>query len=268
MNADFHYRDKIAVAVIGQETDMGRQLCNELTTHPWFVLAGENEPVGLTIVCKGHSEATPRIVEGAGQVIVPEVNSKQISDESSIIGLPSAPAAALAIALKPLQDAFGIKAMRCVVLSGPGFGPNNARTDSGLAARMESEIKQILALSNGVACSIDAIGVPLSHQTVQCVSVACEQPATYDALKAIWKDSHHDLAAFNLPSVRGRALHFLDHSQGPHVAQGQLPVLDVHISRLQVCPIFGYKFVVTSSASRTGILLLAEMLVKTGKIYW
>lgn len=268
MNADFHYRDKIAVAVIGLETEMGRQLINELATHPWFILAQKDEPIGLTIVCRGHSEATPRIVDGAGQVIVPEVNAEQISVEPLIVGLASAPTAALAIALKPLQKAFGIKAVHSVVISGPGFGPNNARTDSALADRMMSEIKEVLALSSEVHCSIDAIGVPLSQQTVQCVSVTCEEPTSCEALKTVWKEAHNELASLHLSSVRGRTVRFWDDPQGPPVIQGQVPALDVHISRLQICPIFGYKFVVTSNASRTGILLLAEMLVKTGKVYW
>ncbi len=265
MHADFHYRDKIAVAVIGQTTAMHRQLERELAVHPWFFLAKGDEPVCLAIDFSGHSKATPRIVEGAGQVIVPELNFQQLAASPLVIGLPAAPSAALAIALQPLQKAFGVKAVRAVVMSGPGLGSNNAGPNLALGVRMEQELRQVISLSSAVSCSLDAMSLALSQQTVQCVAVTLEQSATCEALTKVWEEERNALFSLGLPSALERVL--LVH-EGPPNAFGQSPSLQVQISRIQDCPIFGFKFVVTSNARRVGVLLLAELLVKTGKVYW
>ncbi len=268
MSPDFHYRDKIAVALIGQETVMGRQLKQELTAHPWFVLAGEDEPIGLTIVLQGHSEAIPRIVEGSGQVIIPEIypSFEPISDEPLVFGVASEPSAALAMVLQPLHAAFGLKAIRSVVMSGPGYGPNNVGPNPDLGGRIEREVREVLGLSGSTPFSIEAIGVPVSQQTVQCVSVALQKSLSCADLKQVWEERGNSLKTLNLPSAPAKSMHFSD-LPGSSITQD--PFLEgVQISRLQVCPIFGFKFVVTSNVNRTRILLMAELLVKTGKIFW
>ena len=268
MHADFHYRDKIAVAVLGQETEMGRQLTEKLTTHPWFILSDGSDPIGLTIDLSGHSQATPRIAEGIESVLVPEVNSLPLSEIPAVVGLPSAAAAALAIALQPLHEAFGLQAVRAVVMAGPGEAPNNAGPNPSLGARREREIRHLLHVAPDMRSSIDAIHLPLSQQTVQCVSVTLEQPTTCDALKQAWEREQNPLVALGLPSAVEKVVHVWDRPQGPPVSIGQHSSLHVQISRVQECPIFGFTFVVTSNICRVGALLLAELLVKAGKVYW
>ncbi len=247
---------------------MDRELRQELGVHPWFILSNDDDAVGLTIDLTGDAEATPRLVEGLASVMVPEVNGADLSAAPAVIGIPDGASAALAIALKPLQKVFGLRAVRVVVMAGPGIGPNNAGPDPALGLRVERETRHLLSLSDAVSCSVEAIHLPLSQQTVQRVSVTLEEGAICEGLKQVWEKETNPLASLKLPSAPDKVIHLWDGLQGPPPSLGQLPSLQVQIGRVQECPIFGFKFVITSTMRRRGTLLLAELLVKMGKIYW
>lgn len=223
-------------------------------------------------------------------LIVPEVNpshldllEKQTYRKGRIITNPNCSTIGLAMALKPLHDAFGIESIHVVTMqaiSGAGY-PGVASMDimdniipyiEGEEQKIETELLKIFgSLSNGkmehasfnVSAQCNRVAVSDGHTA--CVSVKFKTRPERDDLIKAWKGYSGLPQHLSLPSAPLEPIHY---QEGETYPQPKLhrsidKGMAVSVGRLRECPLFDYKFVVLSHntirGAAGGALLCAEL---------
>lgn len=227
-------------------------------------------------------------------LLIPEVNPGHLEliepGKGGIVTNPNCSTIGLALALKPLHDAFGVARVHVTTLqavSGAGY-PGVPSLDildnvvpfiSGEEEKMETEPRKILGqLSGGqvhpaeVLLSAQCTRVPVLDGHTECVSVLCHQePGLAQAEEAISGFQPPEEVA-GLPSAPKSPLLLLP--QGgvpqPRLHRGSERGMRVTVGRLRACPVQHLRFVLvahnTLRGAAGGALLCGELALARGKV--
>lgn len=227
-------------------------------------------------------------------LLIPEVNPDHVrlverqQTESFIVTNPNCSTVGLAMALKPLHDAFGVEAVHVVTMqaiSGAGY-PGVPSLDilgnvvphiGGEEGKMETEPLKILGtLGEGgiepaeMAISAQCNRVPVLDGHLECVSVRLRSDISpEDAAEAMrsWTGGVADLRLSSAPTHPIVVFEDERYPQ-PRRHAGLGGGMQVSVGRVQRCAVMGLKFVVLSHntvrGAAGGAILNAELLAARG----
>ena len=227
-------------------------------------------------------------------LMVSEVNANHLElvksqnfDKGFIVTNPNCSTIGLVMALKPLQDAFGIKSVQVTTqqaLSGagfPGVPPMEIQGNvipfiGGEEEKMETETQKILGryLANRIEnisypISAQCTRVPVKDGHLESVSISLDSNPSIDEIKNVFRN-FNSLKDLNLPTAPNPPIEVREEDDRPQ------PRLDVDlqkgmgatIGRLRTCPVVGYKFFVLTHNTIRGAagasILNAELCYKKG----
>jgi aspartate-semialdehyde dehydrogenase len=225
-------------------------------------------------------------------LLIPEVNADHLDliaaqpyDGGAIVTNPNCSTIGLVLALKPLQDAFGLEAVNVVTMqaiSGAGFPgvssleivDNLVPFIGGEEEKVESETRKILGrLERGgiaeanITISAQCNRVPVLDGHTECVSVRLRDPATVDEIVEVWEAFRAAPQWLDLPTAPAQPIIYdrAETSPQPRLHRNAGSGMAVTIGRLRPCPVLGFKFVVLSHntlrGAAGGSLLAAELAV-------
>jgi len=241
------------------------------------------------------SNAKSHRMDPAVPLLVPEVNpghlalcERQDFGAGRIVTNPNCSTIALALALKPLCDAFGLRAVHVVTLqalSGAGLsGPTGFEmTDNvipyieGEEPKIETETLKVLGELGDdglhaaeLRLSATCNRVPVVDGHTLCVSVELGREADAADLIEAWSSFRSDPQHIGLPSAPARPTLYLAAPDAPQprrhrdLERGMATV----IGRLRRCPVLQWKFVAlghnTLRGAAGGSILAAELAVARG----
>ena len=230
-------------------------------------------------------------------LLIPEVNAEHLDaifsqsfGDGHIITNPNCSTTGMVLALKPLQDRFGIKNVQVVTmqaLSGAGFpGVSSMQIMDNVIPfikneeeKMETEPRKLLGQWTGtefreadITISASCNRVPVIDGHLESVSLEFENKPTMEEIIDAWQTFTSDIQQYGLPSAPGRAIYYFEQ---PHLPQPRLQRnleggMAVSVGRLRPCSVLHYKFHVLSHntirGAAGGAILNAELLVaKYGK---
>jgi aspartate-semialdehyde dehydrogenase len=237
-------------------------------------------------------------------LVIPEVNAghldlieRQATRKTSggyIVTNPNCSAIGLVLALKPLEDRFGIDSLFVTTMqaiSGAGY-PGVPSLDilgnvvpfiKNEEEKMQEEVGKLLGSLDGssvsplpakVSAHCNRVAVEDGH--TECVSIKLRKPATYEQVIAAWEEfqplSGKGLDGLHLPTA---PLHPVEYDTAVDRPQPRLDRMRGNgmastVGRLRPCSIFDWKFVVLSHNTIRGAagaaLLNAEILAVLGKL--
>lgn len=232
-------------------------------------------------------------------LVVPEVNPEHLAAiahqrrvrhwSGCIVTNANCCATPLVMALKPLQEAFGLRKILVTTMqaiSGAGY-PGVPAYDivdnvipfiGGEEARLESETQKMLGTWSEPAGFTYAPIVVSAHCNrvstreghLECVSVEFARQATPDEVLEVWQRFTGTAQRLGLPGAPERALLYRSEADRPQTlldrdAGGGMTVT---LGRLRPCPLLQYKFVLlghnTIRGAAGGSLLNAELCVSQG----
>jgi len=228
-------------------------------------------------------------------LLIPEVNPDHLDlihqqkfGNGFIVTNPNCSTIGLVMALKPLQDKFGIEAINVVTMqaiSGGGYPgvPSMDIIDNvipfiiGEEEKMEKEPKKILGnFSNGkiqiadfkISAQCNRVAVIDGHtESVQLKFI--NKPIKEEMIN-VWNSFSSEPQKLNLPSAPKNPLIYLEGDKYPqpklHRSLGN--GMSVSVGRLRDCSLFDYKFTVLSHntirGAAGGTILIAELLKAKG----
>jgi len=228
-------------------------------------------------------------------LLIPEVNAdhlelieRQKYGQGFIVTNPNCSTIGLVMALKPLQDRFGIDRVHVVTLqalSGAGY-PGLSSLDvidnaipyiAGEERKMETEPLKILGkleqdkiLSADLRISAQCNRVAVIDGHLECVSLRLKSPATTSEIIRSWQEFRGEPQNLKLPSAPRQPIHYFKQPQLPQpklqrdLEQG----MAISIGRLQECTALDYKFVLLSHNTIRGAagaaILNAELMLQKG----
>jgi aspartate-semialdehyde dehydrogenase len=230
-------------------------------------------------------------------LLIPEVNAQHLEllklqnyGAGKIVTNPNCSTIGLALALKPLQDAFGLEQVNVVTMqaiSGAGF-PGVASLSivdnvipyiSGEEEKVETEPLKILGVLKGgelefanikISAQCNRVAVIDGH--TGSVQIRLKKPATPKEIIGRWKSFTAEPQALRLPSAPLYPLHYFDQEDypQPRLHRDLEKGMAVAIGRLRVCKIFDYKFTIlshnTARGAAGGAILCAELMKSRGLI--
>ena len=231
-------------------------------------------------------------------LVVGEVNPDHLGlahqqlTKGKIITNPNCSVIGLSIALKPLLDRFGLKAVQIVTLqaiSGAGY-PGVSSLDicdniipfiQGEEEKLEKEPLKVLGhleeqriedadFKMSAACN----RVPVTDGHLACVSVQLNKKAGPAEIIQAWRDFSGEPQQMQLPTAPFQAIYYWEKNSYPQPKLHRFldKEMAVSLGRLRPCPILDYKFVLLSHNTMRGAagsaLLNAELMVKKGWVYW
>lgn len=241
-------------------------------------------------------------------LIVPEVNPDHLGlvrrqafdagprgNGGMILTNPNCSTIGLVLALKPLDDAFGVEKVHAVTLqalSGAGIPgvPSLSAVDNvvplipGEEPKLESEPRKILGrFTDGVSAG-DGIAlhpvvvsaacnrVPVIDGHMVCASVKLTRDYDLESVRAAWTDFRGRPQTLGLPSAPARPIIVLDDESAPqprlHRDLGR--GMAASVGRLRTCPLLDIRFVGLSHntlrGAAGGALLVGELAVAEGII--
>jgi aspartate-semialdehyde dehydrogenase len=236
-------------------------------------VAGEIElefaEAGYQVVsnCRNHR------MDPSVPLVVPEVNGDQLSlidsqsqFQGSIVTNPNCVVVALAIALKPLADAFGLRSvsvMSMQAISGAGFSgldpdliaDNVLTCIAGEERKIESELAKIFG-PLPVSAHCNRVPVPNGHTL--CVEVAFNSEASEESILEAWRS----FKGLDLPSSPKEPVIYIEEAPQP---KKHLRPMEVVTGRLRPSSLGGWKFVILSDNCMRGAagsaILNAELLI-------
>jgi aspartate-semialdehyde dehydrogenase len=234
-------------------------------------------------------------------LLIPEVNPDHLGliknqrarrgyDSGFIVTNPNCSSTGLAIALKPIDDAFGVEAVSVATmqaLSGAGY-PGVASLDatdnvipyiSAEEEKLESEPRKILGKMRGDSIvpaefrvSAQCHRVPVSHGHLEAVSLKLRAKATPEDVATALREFRGEPQRLELPSAPANPIEVREQADRPQ------PRLDrdagdgmaVVVGRIRRCPVFDIRFVLLSHnlvrGAAGGAILNAELLARAGYI--
>jgi aspartate-semialdehyde dehydrogenase len=267
-------------------------------------IARELEPKFAAVGCAVVSNSSAFRMTADVPLVVPEVNADHLAiiEHQSwrkagkdgvpggyIVTNPNCCAIGLVLALKPLEERFGIESMfvsTMQAVSGAGY-PGVASLDilgnvvpyiKNEEEKLQEEIGKLLgSLSGG---GIDLLDVKLSAHCnrvavedghMECVSIKLKKKATREEMLAAWSE-FNPLAGQKLPSAPEQPVEFdpsVDRPQ-PRLDRMRGHGMASTVGRLRECSLLDWKFVVLSHNTIRGAagaaLLNAEVLARLGKL--
>ena len=267
-------------------------------------IARELEPKFAAAGCAVISNSSAFRMADEVPLVVPEVNAdhlglieKQSWRKTSggfIVTNPNCSAIGLVLALKPLEERFGIESLFVTTMqavSGAGY-PGVASLDilgnvvpfiKNEEEKMQEEIGKLLGTFSGakiemlpakVSAHCNRVAVEDGH--TECVSIQLKKKATREEILAAWSEFQplHSKGhgGLHLPSA---PLHPVEFEAAPDRPQPRLDKMRgagmaSTVGRLRECPLLDWKFVVLSHNTIRGAagaaLLNAEVLAVLGKL--
>ena len=259
-------------------------------------IARELEPLFVEAGCAVISNSSAFRMTPDVPLCVPEVNADHLdliatqasykSDKGGyLVTNPNCSAIGLVLALKPLEERFGIDSLFVTTMqavSGAGY-PGVPSLDilgnvvpfiKNEEEKMEEEVAKLLGKFTGAAIepadakvSAHCNRVAVIDGHTECVSIKFKTPAAYEQIVAAWSE-FHPLHAHHLPSAPAQPVIFTDAADRPQ------PRLDVNagsgmsttVGRLRPCSLLDWKFVLLSHNTLRGAagaaVLNAEVLAK------
>lgn len=230
-------------------------------------------------------------------LLIPEVNGQHLElvksqrfSKGMIVTNPNCTAIGLTIALKPLDDLWGIEKAHIVSLqavSGAGYPgvPSLDIFDNVIPfiadeeQKVETEPLKILGkLQNGkieshemvVSAQCNRVAVMDGH--IVCASVKLKNKATKEEIIEAWKNFSGEPQSLKLPMAPDHPIYYQQDERHPqpklhrHLDKG----MAVSVGRLQPCPLLDWKFVVLSHntirGAAGGAILIAELMLRKGFI--
>ncbi len=234
-------------------------------------------------------------------LLIPEVNVEHIAAivqqrkrrgwSGFIVTNANCSATPLVMALKPLQQAFGVRKVLVTTfqaISGAGYPglPSYDILDNvipyigGEEEKVETETLKMLGEWREGQGFIDAPMVVSAHCNrvaareghLECASIELEREASPEEIIAVWESYTPEPQQLKLPSAPEHALQYRREIDRPQTLRdrdaGQ--GMTVSLGRLRHCPILGYKFVMlghnTIRGAAGGSVLNAELCVSKGMI--
>jgi aspartate-semialdehyde dehydrogenase len=266
-------------------------------------IARELEPKFAEAGCAVISNSSAFRMTADVPLVVPEVNADHLgvietqatraTTGGYIVTNPNCSAIGLVLALKPLEEAFGIESLFVTTMqaiSGAGY-PGVASLDilgnvvpfiKNEEEKMQEEVGKLLGATDGsgfqpldlkISAHCNRVAVIDGH--TECVSIKLKKKATYEEIVAAWESfqplSGKGHEGLHLPSA---PLFPVEYS--PEEARPQ-PRLDLMrgagmattVGRLRPCSLFDWKFVLLSHNTIRGAagaaILNAEILAVLGK---
>ncbi len=258
-------------------------------------------PVEETFAAAGYlvcSNAAAHRMDEDVPLLIPEVNGDHLALVAAqrqrrgwpglIVTAANCSTTALALALKPLHEAFGITKLHAVTMqaiSGAGY-PGLPSLDilgnvipyiSGEEEKMERETRKLLGRLDGdhvvladFPVSVHCNRVPVRDGHTECVSLSLRQTATHEDILQAWDTFQAEPQALGLPSAPRRPVLVRQEVNRPQplydlmVEHGMATV----VGRLRPCVLFGWKFVLlghnTVRGAAGGAILNGEYLVAKG----
>lgn len=235
-------------------------------------------------------------------MIIPEVNSdhlklldaqkKDFPSGGCIITKPNCSVIGLALSLRPLALEFGIESLHVVTLqstSGAGFPgvPSLLLLDNVIPyiedeeEKVESETLRVLGhiahdeiINYPMKISSTCTRVPVTEGHVEVVSIKLKKAATKEEIIRAWREFSPPIQELKLPSSPRTILQYFEEKNAPQpkMHRGLEQGMGVAIGRLRSCSLFDYKFVILSHntirGAAGGAILTAELLVKSGRVFW
>ncbi len=234
-------------------------------------------------------------------LLIPEVNPEHTAAiqqqhrrrgwSGYIVTNANCSATPLVMALKPLQQAFGLRKALVTTfqaISGAGYPglPSYDILDnvipfiSGEEEKLERETLKMLGTWEEGRGFVDAPGaisaqcnrVPTREGHLECVSVELERSATPEEIIAAWQDFMPEPQQRGLPSAPEHALLYRNEQDRPQTLRDRDAGhgMTVTLGRLRPCSILHYKFVLlghnTIRGAAGGSILNAELCVSKGFI--
>jgi len=253
-------------------------------------VAGEIESAFAKAGYVVHSNARNHRMSSDVPLLVPEVNAEHLElltrqsfGNGKIITNPNCSTIGLTLALKPLQDHFGIEAVHVVTMqavSGAGY-PGVSSLDildnvipliRGEEEKLETETLKILGrMHNGqveherfkVSAHCNRVAVHDGH--LECVSIKLKKRAKREELISAWRNFRGKPQELALPLAPLKPIHYFEeeHFPQPKLHRNVDKGMAVCIGRLRECALFDYKFVLLSHntirGAAGGAILNAEL---------
>ncbi|MED5372290.1 MAG: aspartate-semialdehyde dehydrogenase [Myxococcota bacterium] len=228
-----------------------------MPSRPAKAVEAEFRSAGFAVVSNASAYRDDPIVP----LVIPEVNPEHLGliqrqpGAGYIVTNPNCCAIPLALALAPLHEAFGVKAV-CAstwqAVSGAGY-PGESAWDmvanvhphpGNEEEKLGIEPQKILGSMDAPAAfpvSARAVRVPTADGHLISAQVSFERPCTPEQALEAWRSYDHGL---ELPSVPSPLYHLLPQRDRPQprmdIQRGQ--GMAVSIGRVEVCPVMGLKF--------------------------
>lgn len=230
-------------------------------------------------------------------LIVPEVNpdhldllDQQPTAPGGIVTNPNCSTIGLALSLKPLHDAFGVRAVHVVTLqaiSGAGVPgvPSLEILDNvipfiaGEEEKLESETRKVLGriAAEGVdpaaiTLSAHCTRVPVVDGHLECVSVELEDAPSPEEAARVMAGFRGRPQGLGLPSAPRRPLvvHSNPSYPQPRLHRDLEGGMAISLGRLRPCPLLTLRYVLLSHntlrGAAGGALLVAELAAALGRI--
>lgn len=229
-------------------------------------------------------------------LVVPEVNPDHVELvrhqrwHGSILTNPNCSTIGLVLALKPLDDAFGVERVNVVslqALSGAGVPgvPSLQAVDNvvpfigGEEDKLENEPAKILGKlegdairRHGLRVSAQANRVAVIDGHTLCVSVGLRRKPTEEEMIEAWRGFRGEPQERSLPSAPRRPVHYLEDEDAPQprLHRDLDGGMAASVGRLRPCPLFDFKFVTLSHntirGAAGGALLVAELAAARGLV--
>jgi aspartate-semialdehyde dehydrogenase len=266
-------------------------------------VAHELEPKFAAAGCAVISNSSAFRMTSDVPLVVPEVNADHLSmidgqswrKESGgfMVTNPNCSAIGLVLALKPLEERFGIEKLFVTTMqavSGAGY-PGVPSLDimgnvvpfiKNEEEKMEEEVAKLLGAVKGdhvemldVKLSAHCNRVAVEDGHTECVSIQFRKPATYEEVLAAWAEfaplrGIHE--GQDLPSAPAQPVEYDDAADRPQPRLDRMRGngMAATVGRLRPCSLFDWKFVVLSHNTIRGAagaaVLNAEILAMLGKL--
>ena len=263
-------------------------------------VAKELEPKFAAAGCAVISNSSAFRMVADVPLVVPEVNVDHLdlleqqswrkqTSAGYIVTNPNCCAIGLVLALKPLEERFGIESLfvsTMQAVSGAGY-PGVASLDilgnvvpfiKSEEEKLQEEVGKLLGRFTGSSISmLDAkvsahcnrVAVEDGH--TECVSIKFRKKATREEILAAWSE-YRPLAGYHLPSAPDSPVEFdpgVDRPQ-PRLDRMRGNGMATTVGRLRECSLLDWKFVLLSHNTIRGAagaaILNAEVLAKLGKL--
>ncbi|SFS21319.1 aspartate semialdehyde dehydrogenase [Granulicella pectinivorans] len=264
-------------------------------------IARELEPKFAAVGCAVISNSSAFRMTTDVPLVVPEVNADHLpliehqswrkengGKGGYIVTNPNCSAIGLVLALKPLEEKFGIESLfvsTMQAVSGAGY-PGVASLDilgnvvpfiKNEEEKMQEEVVKLLGAAKGdhvemldarLTAHCNRVAVEDGH--TECISIKLRKPATFDEIVAAW-EGFKPLEGQHLPSAPDSPVeydHAVDRPQ-PRLDRMRGKGMTTVVGRLRPCSLLDWKFVLLSHNTIRGAagaaILNAEVLARLGK---
>jgi aspartate-semialdehyde dehydrogenase len=262
-------------------------------------IARELEPKFAAAGCAVISNSSAFRMQEDVPLVIPEVNASHLpllenqswrrQSGGYIVTNPNCSAIGLVLALKPLEERFGIESIfvsTMQAVSGAGY-PGVASLDilgnvvpyiKSEEEKMQEETLKLLGSLKGTRVqplnakiSAHCNRVPVEDGHTESVSIKLRKPATREQILAAWSE-FKPLAGQDLPTAPAQPVEFVaaDDRPQPRLDRMRGNGMASTVGRLRPCPLLDWKFTVLSHNTIRGAagaaLLNAELLVSLGKL--